>query len=39
LQIVQADPSEPCPEFDSYLDETRADSDHIHQHALITSYM
>jgi len=26
LQVVQADPSEPCPEFDSHLVETRADS-------------
>jgi len=39
LQVVQADPSESCTRFDCHPMETRAESDHIHQHALIASYM
>jgi len=34
---VRADPSESRPRFDS--DEPGANSDRIHQHALITGYM
>ena len=36
-QVAQADPSESCPRFDS--DEPGANSDRIHQHALIAGYM
>jgi len=36
VHVVQAKPSESCPGLTL---ETRADSDHIHQHALIASYM
>ena len=35
--IAQADPSESYPRFDS--DEPGANSDRIHQHALIAGYM
>jgi len=36
LQVVQADPLETRPDLTL---KTRADSDHIHQHALIAGYM
>jgi len=35
-QVVQADPLKSCPGLTL---QTRADIHHIHQHALITSYM
>jgi len=37
-QVAQADPSESCNSFDRHPMETRAESDHIHHHALIASY-